>query len=327
MNIIERALDKLDSKGAKEQQTDRTSARNEDTPSLGEQDKAALRNASSPKRGLRGRLEDPLIDEQPASADGKRPVPKIRRDGTGIREVKIDLKRLGRAGMVTPENAESLIAEQCRYIKRLLLRNIAAGGSGSSSKSNVILVTSTLPGEGKTFMSLNLAMSLAMEVDRSVVLVDSDMAKSDICRLLGIEAGQGFTDLLSSENLKLEDVLLKTDVRNLTILPTGRVHSLGTEQLASRRMIHLVEELSQVYDVVLFDSMPLLSKSGASVLAAIVGQILLVVEALSTSQRSVMEALDLIDDPRKVGLVLNKSRERSRSGYGYGYYKHGRSSK
>lgn len=324
MNIIERALEKLDSKGPDEDQADQSPGRHADTGPHARLGKAAGREASPAEDVLGGWQGESLADEHRASAALERSFPRVPRDGSGIRQVKLDLKRLSRAGMVTPENAEGLIAEQCRYIKRPLLRNMAGKGPESSTRSNLIMVTSALPGEGKTFMSVNLAMSLAMEVDRSVLLVDADIVKSDVCRVLGAEAEQGLTELLSRQDVELEDVLLKTDVQNLTILPAGRDPSHVTERFASGRMTRLVEEISLAYDIVLFDSMPLLARSGASVLAAMVSQIVLIVEAVTTPQRSVTEALGLIDDRSKIGFVLNKSRERARAGYRYGYYNYGR---
>lgn len=290
MSIIEKALEKLDIEGSDEEQTDQSPARRAEV------------------------LEPPYS-------------PKARRGSNRIHQVKLDLEGLSRAGMVTPENAEGLIAEQCRYIKRPLLKNIADRRPQSSARSNLIMVTSAVPREGKTFMSVNLAMSIAMEVDRSVLLVDADIMRSSVCGVLGIEAEQGLTDFLSRRDIALDDVVLKTDVQNLAVLPSGQHHSHMTERFASGRMARLIEKLSRAYDVVLFDSMPLLARSGSSVLAAMVGQIVFVVEAVTTPQRSVMEALGLIDDQSKVGLVLNKSRIGPRSGFSYGYYDYGHAKK
>jgi len=207
-------------------------------------------------------------------------------------------------------------------IKRPLLLKAFPHEGKRLGNENVILVTSSVPGEGKTFLSVNLAMSIAMEVDRTVLLVDGDSAKSNISKLFGITTDRGLTDYLASDELDLADVLVRTNIDNLTILPAGGHVANVTELLSSEQMKRLTEELASRYSdrVIIIDSPPLLAASGARVLAGLAGQIVFVVEAIRTTQNAMREALRMIETHANIGLVLNKSRERPRAAYQYGYY-------
>jgi len=185
-------------------------------------------------------------------------------------------------------------------------------------------VTSSVAGEGKTFTSLNLAISIAMELDRTVLLVDADLANPGLSRLLGAQDLPGLTERLLDDKVSLKDLLLRTDVPKLTLLPAGRRHRRATELLASNTMKGLLDEVATRYPdrVVLFDSPPLLATSEASVLAEQAGQVCLVVESTTTPQFLVKEALGLLRHQDRVSLVLNKTRDEllsGRRGYYYGY--------
>ena len=238
--------------------------------------------------------------------------------------VHIDLDRLVAMGIVTPNSSNTLLAEQHRMIKRPLLVKAALEGAETVERGNLIIVTSSLPSEGKTFISINLAMSIALEVDRTVLLIDADVHKSDVTKTLQIDRAEGLTDFLAEPGHRLSDLLVKTNVPKLTILPAGRRYPNLTELMASEQMRRLTLELAGRYRdrVVIFDSPLLLSTSGASVLTGLMGQVVMVVEAVRTPQSAVMESLRLIGAHPNVGLVLNKNRSRSRSKYhyGYGYY-------
>ncbi len=236
------------------------------------------------------------------------------------REIKLDLDNLSSLGIITPYTPGTMLNEQMRTIKRPLLTNAAIDGTGEPN-SNLIMVTSALPGEGKTFISINLAMSMAMEMDRTVLLVDGDVNKSDVTRVLDIGDVEGVIDLLLNPDLDLADVLLKTNIPKLMVLPSGRHHENITELLASERMQKLLTDLAQRYHdrVIVFDSAPLLATTGARVLANLMGQLVMVVRAEKTLQSVVREALKLIEKQKRVGIVLNRSREAAISKYGYDY--------
>lgn len=241
--------------------------------------------------------------------------------GSGKRVV-LDLSGLKDAGLVDPRSKQvNRTTEEFRRIKRPLLMNVRGEGASVVPNANMIMVTSALAGEGKTFTSINLAMSIAMEMDRTVLLVDADVAKPDVTARLGVEAEKGLIDVLLDDSLTLPDVLLKTDIPKLTLLPSGSRHVHSTELLASERMRQLTLELSSRYHdrIVIFDTPPLLLASEARVLAGLMGQIVIVIESSVTPQHVVKEALESLQDNEIVGIVMNKG-VRGSGGDSYGYY-------
>jgi exopolysaccharide/PEP-CTERM locus tyrosine autokinase len=236
------------------------------------------------------------------------------------KHVDINLTRLNQLGMVTHDGGRTAVAEDFRIIKRPLLRN-ARGNTQGIQHGNLIVVTSALPGEGKTYCAVNLAMSIAMEMDITVLLVDADVARPSVLKVLGLGAEPGLMDVLLNDELGLPDVILKTNVATLSILPAGRTNRHATELLASRNMSRLLTEIAERYAdrIVIFDSPPLLMTTEASVLASQMGQIVMVVEAESTTQHAVKEALRQIDQCPHVNLIYNKTKAFPGGEY-YGYY-------
>ncbi|MDX1656570.1 MAG: XrtA-associated tyrosine autokinase, partial [Candidatus Competibacteraceae bacterium] len=245
------------------------------------------------------------------------------------RSATLDLNKIRQAGMVVPDTKRSRIKEEYRHIKRPLLMNAAGKGASVVDYSNLIMVTSASPGEGKTFTAINLALSIASERDRTVLLVDADVVKPSVSKFFGVDTGLGLVDFLIDESLDLSEVLVETNIPSLSILPAGSTHHLSTELLSSENMRDLAHEMSRRYPdrIVVFDSPPLLATTEARVLAALVGQVVMVVEAESTQQVQVEEALALLDPETIIGFVLNKTRHILGSGYyrspyyyyGYGY--------
>lgn len=237
----------------------------------------------------------------------QRPLDMSRRVG---RSVEINIDKIRAAGMVTPFGERTHIAEEFRLIKRPLLLNAFEKGANAIRNGNVIMVASSRSGEGKTFMAVNLAMSIASERDLTVLLIDADVAKPDIPNVLGFEADLGLVDLIADDQIDMSEVIKRTNIENLSIMPAGRPHHLATELLASERMGNLVSELSLRYPerVVIMDSPPALLSSVAGVLALNVGQTLFVVEAERTSQSAVDSAIGLVSACKNINLLLNKSR-------------------
>lgn len=184
------------------------------------------------------------------------------------------------------------------------------------------MITSAIPGEGKSFTSFNLALSVAKEFNHTVLYIDADAAKSTMSQFLGLEGEPGLTDFLIDEKISLPDVLLRTNIPKLTILPAGRKSQMITELWSSKRMREMILELSNRYDdrLIIFDTPPLLQDSSAPILTRFVGQIILVIEAEKTPQHIVDEALQMIKGSQYVGLVLNKSNIKLASDYGYYNY-------
>lgn len=240
--------------------------------------------------------------------------------------INLDLEQIRKNGMVVPDDERSLVKEEFRHIKRPLLMNAAGKGATVAEYANLIMVTSAKPAEGKTFTALSLALSIASERDQTVLLVDADVVKPNLSKFFGLKAELGLVDYLIDDSLDLSDILVQTDIPSFKILPAGNTHHLSTELLASNSMRRLAQELSKRYSdrIVIFDSPPLLLTNEASVLATLVGQVVMVVEAEKTRQAQVKEALAMLNPNMIVGLVLNKSQRSLGSGYyGYRSYKYG----
>lgn len=235
------------------------------------------------------------------------------------------LDRLRDNNMLVPgSNLGPEIRNEYRRIKRPLLSNAFGKNASLVDNGNLMVVTSSVPGEGKTYTAINLALAFAQELDNTVLLVDCDVTKQGVSRMLGVEKRRpDFTDLLASDSLSVGDALLKTDVPGLVLLPAGKPHEYITEMISSQRMTRLVDEITSRYSdrIIIFDAPPLLSTPESQVLAGLVGQIVFVIEAGKTPYAVVKDALDMLPKEKAIGLVLNKSESVSnRGGYYYNYY-------
>lgn len=227
------------------------------------------------------------------------------------RKVDLDLARMRDLGMVTAAGGRTALVEDFRVIKRPLIKRAFAERAPGDLPGNLIMITSSLPGEGKTYCAINLAMSIAMELDHTVLLIDADVARPSVLRTLGLPAQRGLMDILVDEALDLSDVMLRTNVPTLSILPAGTSTPRATELLASAAMTNLVMEIAHRYPdrIVIFDSPPLLLTSEARVLATHMGQIVVVVESETTTQHAVKESLSQLEGCANVNLIYNKTRE------------------
>jgi exopolysaccharide/PEP-CTERM locus tyrosine autokinase len=301
-------------------------------------EQAALRLEALRRSGLALHFADPA----PAGADEVRRVgraeaanaPRNRPIGVAPRfqlreprrSVSLDLRALQASGHLVSMNTRSLLAEQFRCVKRPLLRNRQQQRQKRSPDPSLIMVTSALPGEGKTFCALNLAFSLVAEIGLSVLLVDADVVHPTLMARLGLGDERGLLELLTDPGLELADVALKTNVPRLTLLPAGRPHELSTELLSSASMAQLLRDLSAdaTDRIVLFDAPPLLLTNEAAVLASQVGQVVVVVEATRTPASAVEQAFALVASMPIVMAVLNKGRvPPPPKGSGYYYYLEG----
>ena len=236
-------------------------------------------------------------------------------------DFELDLAKLARDGFVTPDIPRSRIADEFRIVKRPLIANATGKRAMPIKNGNLIMITSSMPGEGKTFCSINLAMSIAMELDQTVLLVDADVARPSLPRVLGIPAGKGLLDALQSKSFDVDQACIRTNVEKLTILPSGTPHARATELLASEAMERMLDELAARSPdrIVIFDSPPLLVTTESRELATHMGQIVFVVQAESTLQRDVKLALATIEACPVKMILLNQARTAAQGGYGYGY--------
>ena len=236
------------------------------------------------------------------------------------RLVELDFDALDSARILRPNAPRSKMADQYRVIKRPLITNAMGKGAMALTHGNLIMITSALAGEGKSFTAINLAMSLATEQDNTVMLVDADVARPSVLRILGLPPGPGLLDLLENK-ASMSDVLLRTNVDKLTILPSGSPHARATELLASDAMSALLDDMANRYPdrIIIFDSPPLLLTTESRVLASHMGQVVMVVHADKTKQSDVQNALSTIEDCPVKMMLLNQARSDSMGAYGYGY--------
>ena len=237
-------------------------------------------------------------------------------------EVEIDLQRLAAMGYLVSGETHNTVASEFRLIKRPLLRNVDFQSKDPGNRSSLIMITSAVAGEGKTFCAINLAMSIAMEVDTSVLLVDADVVRPAVLERLGISARAGLLDLLSGDKTDVSEVMLRTNVPKLSILPAGAPRPMATELLASAAMEKLLVDLATHYPdrVVVMDAPPLLLTTESPVLASRAGQVVVVVDSIRTSTQRVAQAFATVESCPIVLSLLNKCREPAASdGYGYAF--------
>lgn len=236
------------------------------------------------------------------------------------KQVDLDFKAMDAMGLLTPDAPRSRTADQYRVIKRPLIKNAVGQGASTINHANLIMVTSALAGEGKSFTSLNLAMSMAAELDHTVMLVDADVARPSLLRMLGLPPGPGLLDVLEGQ-AEVSDVLLRTNIDKLTLLPSGTPQPRATELLASDAMRALLDDMAKRYPdrIIVFDSPPLLLTTEARVLATQMGQIVVVVHAERTPQSALQQALATIETCPVKMLLLNQTRGDESDSYGYGY--------
>ena len=326
-SLVEKAVARLDDKAAAG--ADAAAVAGSAIERVAEQKSPAAKPSAQPAAPRPQPRPLPAAEAPPAQAKRAQPQPRraqaqrtaaqqpaaSRQSGGGGEGnlVQIDLVKLQMAGIVTPNADRKRIVEEFRIIKRPILNAAFATGESHIPNGNLIMVTSARPGDGKTFSSVNLAMSMASERDINVLLVDADVVnyhrEKSVMSMLGVSERKGLLDVLNDRDTDLSDVLLRTNVPNLTLLPAGGVTINPTELLASNRMGELVEQLAQRYPdrVILFDTPPVLATSEPSVLAMHVGQIVFVVEAEKTSRKAVEASLSLISSCQHISLLLNKA--------------------
>lgn len=286
-----------------------------------------------PPFGVGSGLEiDKALQSGSAQANGAEDLaavaPQARKAPEGVKNQKlatIDIDDLQSRGFLTPNTKRNKLVEEFRLIKRMILSRRWDRGD---LPGNTILVTSALPSEGKTNTAVNLAMSMAAEEDLTVLLVDADFIKPDALRQLGIYAKKGLIDVVENPDLDIADVMMRTNIDNLTVIPAGQLHDRCTELLASTRMRQVVADLAHRYEdrIIIFDSPPVLVTTESTALASHMGQILFVVQAERTKREAVQNALELLGEGPQIGMMLNRAPAQfgaSDFGSYYGSYYHG----
>jgi exopolysaccharide/PEP-CTERM locus tyrosine autokinase len=309
VSIIEKAASRIDLK------RNAPAARTPEPAAIDAIEAAAAAAPIAPAPGVHAHATPAPAPGEPAAAPAAAPAAEQAAprpaQKSSTRRVELDLNRMRDMGMVTAAGGRTRLLEDFRVIKRPLLQRAFAERKEGDKPGNLIMMTSSLPGEGKTYCAINLAMSIAMELDHTVLLVDADVARPSVLRSLGLPAHRGLMDILLDDKVDMADVMLRTNVDTLSILPAGTSTPRATELLASSSMTALVDEIANRYRdrIVIFDSPPLLLTSESRVLASHMGQIVMVVEAQTTTQHAVKEALRQLEGYQNVNLIYNKTRE------------------
>ena len=284
MSVVEKAIRKLKERSADESQAPAASQTSE-APQASEP--AAPRAAAAP------------VGSQPA--------------------VILDRATLRAAGLMPPEEELDIIARQYRKIKHPLVARAMGRGVPREPKGYLIMIASAMSGEGKSFTAMNLALSLSLEKDISVLLVDADAPKPHLTRVMGLANAPGLLDVLRDPQLDVESLIHATNVRSLSFLPLGVCGDDATELLSSARMERAAALLGQrdSHRIVVFDSPPLLQTTESPALAHVAGQIVVVVRADSTPQPVLLDAINTLQGHAAVALVLNQSTQSGTAPYYY----------
>ncbi|OLQ75512.1 hypothetical protein BIT28_23055 [Photobacterium proteolyticum] len=294
MSIIEKALQK-------QQKTAK--------PSLISQAMAEQSNINTP-------IPAPTQPQQTTEADHQPQITPV---------LSIDTDRLEQNGMVSHTNnkANPQITNEYRSIKRKIIHNAFGPAASHHENGNLVMVSSSRPSEGKTFTSVNLALSLASEKDKTVLLVDADVLKPSIGKVLDLDVDNrpGLIDFLLGDVGSLSDVIYQTSIPNLRILPAGTSHHLSNELLASDKMVSLTQELATRYPdrVVLFDCPPMLGVEETITVSKLLGQAMIVVEHGKTKMADVESAISELNKNMAIGFIVNKAMQGAYSQYEYGY--------
>ena len=239
--------------------------------------------------------------------------------------LSLDKTGLAERGYLIDNGTRKSIKDEFRQIKRKLLNNAFGNASKTLEHSNLIMVSSAKPNEGKTFVAINLALSIALEQDKTVLLVDADVLRPSVIRELGIAEQPGIIDYLLGKSKQVSDILYNTDIDKLKLIPAGKPHHLSNELLASEKMATLANELANRYPdrIVIFDCPPLIGVTETLVLANLMGQAIIVVEESKTSIADIKFATEHLNEDLALGLVLNKAIRSHKDLYGYYGYGYG----
>lgn len=281
----------------------------------------AIRKLQKQQELSAGESRGPEASQAPARSDPSEPAPPhtaaAPADGRPV--IALGRSTLRAAGLMPPEEELDLLTRQYRKIKHPLVARAMGRGVPREPKGYLIMIASAMSGEGKSFTAMNLALSLALEKDLEVLLVDADVAKPQLSRVLGLANQPGLLDALRDSGRDVESLIHATNVPALSFLPAGAGADDATELLSSARMERAAALLGQHNSrrIVVFDSAPLLQTTESPALSRIAGQIVVVVRAESTPQPVLLDALSTLQGHSAVSLVLNQSTQSGASPYYY----------
>lgn len=327
-NTIEKALQKQREAKANSKKAS-TDDLNQESPQVDAQVNAPTEHsadsvqANTPVRGETPAQTRTQEAELPKGEAQQSPSSSGQSQRSSLPEFVIDFERLEKNGHISLTGERKQINEEYREIKRKLLANSFGSLSKTLHNPNIIMVTSSRPSEGKTFTATNLAMSIASEQDKTVLLVDADVLKPNVLNTLGLERRKGLMEYLTGDVEDIADVLYPTNIDKLKIIPAGKSHHLSTELLASQKMHDTVDEFANRYPdrIVIFDTPPLIGINESAILANFAGQAVVVVEEGRAKINDIKMSVERLNPDMAIGFVVNKSIHNDTDGSGYyGYY-------
>jgi receptor protein-tyrosine kinase len=327
LNLIERMAQRLEKEAANQSSGANVAARTMDRDSL--ESASPLKTGGTPQVTMREpvtpSVQPPLPHPVPRrgdgvaaigpAANGYAPIPARMPEHPQApvpppgKTVRLDFRALRQNGLITPDNMTSSISNEFRGIKRRLLQKVRDPQT-RAAVSNLIMVTRSLPGEGKTFSSINLALSLAAERGLQVLLIDADVIRPSVGNMFVAPPNEGLTDLLTGKVSHVSDVLHRcSDVPNLAVIFAGNPATNTPELISSAKMANLCKELSARYPdrVIVLDTPPVLASAEPAILASYVHHLVMVVAADQTDRHQLRKALESIASCQSVSLLFNKA--------------------
>ena len=329
LNLIERMAQRM---AKQENASPRPQTVEPDAPAAGPRSEAAqqangqgvVRSAQPSSAGLSPRLEPTLQPKSPQAPILSVPASAPARTATSrSREVRLDFRELRQNGMITPDNMASAISNEFRGIKRKLLQR-ARDPNTRAAVNNLIMVTSSLPGEGKTFTATNLAISLAAERGLQVLLIDADVIRPSVGNIFLDAPRDGLLDLLNGKASQVSDVMCRcADIPNLAVIFAGGANVHSPELISSARMSDFCTDISTRYPdrMIVIDTPPVLASTEPATLASYVHQLIMVVAADQTDRHQLRKSLDAVASCKNISLLFNKAPRWNEAAYTpyYGY--------
>ncbi len=220
--------------------------------------------------------------------------------------------------IVTLNEPDSPVAEEYRKLKTKVLRLAL-----ENTNQSVLVVTSSVSGEGKSLTAINLAVSLSQEMERSVLLVDADLRRPSMSEYLGVTAKMGLSECLH-DGIPVQSAIVKTNVPRLSLLPAGKAVHNPVEVLSSPRIRSLFGELKQLAPdrTVIIDTPPALPFAETQVMSAVADGVLFVVKEGATTVQELRDSLELMAGANILGIVFNGATDLSMNNRYYHYYRY-----
>ena len=243
--------------------------------------------------------------------DSEKEEIKVQYTKTKVKKTSLELLKKNKVFSMIKDNE---MTNQMEFLKTRILKKL------KEIDGNTILVTSAFHGEGKTFTSINLGISVAQELDRTVAIVDTDLRnpwkyhRDFASDFWGISLEKGLSDYLTG-NAELEEIIINPGIEKLIILPGGKPIPNSSELLGSQKMKNLILDLKNRYGknrIIIIDSPALLTYTDPLSLIDLVDGVLLVVESGKTKADEVKRLLKMLDGAKVIGITLNKSKEKKK---------------